>query len=208
MGEIFIRSSVGVVLSVGFLVVGTVCGSYLVPTVARRAITMVIRWVKGSFSKKKFNYDNVGEGLYLGRQPSSVDELDEIQKLGVSYIVSVLETWEFNVPVHNYRSRFEWLHIIAMDFCAPTDEDLVAAVAFINRARGEGKGVYVHCNSGVGRGATVVAAYLLTKTKNPDLDAVVSTLREMRPRVSKSLTRWPWSQQARTLWRFAGRVSE
>ncbi|KAG8458684.1 hypothetical protein KFE25_012882 [Diacronema lutheri] len=47
------------------------------------------------------------------------------------------------------------------DFFAPSQRDLVEAVAFIDRHARAGTGVYVHCNGGRGRSAVAVICYLI-----------------------------------------------
>ena len=70
-----------------------------------------------------------------------------------------------------------WLPTV--DDMAPTLEYLAQASAFIGQALAEGRGVYVHCASGVGRAATTAAAYLVSNGTTPD-DAW-ATLRRARP---------------------------
>jgi len=53
------------------------------------------------------------------------------------------------------------------DDAALTLERLHEASAFIGRALAEGRGVYVHCASGVGRAPTAAAAYLVSKGLTP-----------------------------------------
>lgn len=54
-----------------------------------------------------------------------------------------------------------YLHLSVVDDAAPTLEQLQAGVDFIAKEIAQGGGVYVHCGSGVGRAATMIAAYLI-----------------------------------------------
>ena len=55
-----------------------------------------------------------------------------------------------------------YLYLPTVDDDAPTMEQLHAGVAFIAEEIAQGGGVYVHCGSGVGRAAAMVAAYLVS----------------------------------------------
>jgi len=48
------------------------------------------------------------------------------------------------------------------DDAPPTLEQLERACSFVGEVLAEGRGVYVHCMSGVGRAATTAAAYLIS----------------------------------------------
>ncbi|MBD3328798.1 protein phosphatase [Candidatus Peregrinibacteria bacterium] len=54
------------------------------------------------------------------------------------------------------------LHLPTRDYHAPTDEDLITGVEFIEKEVKNGGKVYVHCRAGVGRGPTMVIAYLIS----------------------------------------------
>uniref|UniRef100_A0A7S4DWZ7 Tyrosine specific protein phosphatases domain-containing protein n=2 Tax=Lotharella globosa TaxID=91324 RepID=A0A7S4DWZ7_9EUKA len=148
----------------------------------------------------------MAENLYLGRQPATMENIKELKSLGIKAVVSCLEPWEFLVPLEKYRAQgWTCLPINVLDFCAPEDEDIETAVKFIDRHIKEGK-VYVHCNAGKGRSAVVVAAYIMTETNSSDIMGIISSMRESRTQVAASITRWPFSDQARALWRYAKNI--
>eukprot|EP00470_Lotharella_oceanica_P013953 CAMPEP_0170182630 /NCGR_PEP_ID=MMETSP0040_2-20121228/28416_1 /TAXON_ID=641309 /ORGANISM="Lotharella oceanica, Strain CCMP622" /LENGTH=163 /DNA_ID=CAMNT_0010428115 /DNA_START=57 /DNA_END=545 /DNA_ORIENTATION=- len=153
-----------------------------------------------------FNYSKMGENLYLGRQPATLANIEELKSLGITAVVSCLEPWEFLVPLEKYRAQgWTCLPIRVLDFCAPDDEDIETAVKFIDSHITEGK-VYVHCNAGKGRSAVVVAAYMMTKSNSSDILGIAASMRECRKEVATSITRWPFSDQARALWRHARNI--
>ena len=78
--------------------------------------------------------------------------------------------------------RHLWLP--TTDDAPPTYEQLREASAFVRDALAEGRGVYVHCLSGVGRAATAVAAYLVSTGLTPD--QAWAAIREVRPFVRPS----------------------
>jgi protein tyrosine phosphatase (PTP) superfamily phosphohydrolase (DUF442 family) len=55
-----------------------------------------------------------------------------------------------------------YLHLPTIDDHAPTLDQLRAGVEFIAEEVANGGGVYIHCASGVGRAATLAAAYLIS----------------------------------------------
>jgi protein tyrosine phosphatase (PTP) superfamily phosphohydrolase (DUF442 family) len=55
-----------------------------------------------------------------------------------------------------------YLHLPVVDDGAPTLEQLQEGVDFMAEEIGRGGSVYVHCKSGVGRAATMAAAYLVS----------------------------------------------
>ncbi len=55
-----------------------------------------------------------------------------------------------------------YLHLPTVDDAAPTLEHLRAGAEFVAAEAAQGGSVYVHCGSGVGRAATMAAAYLVS----------------------------------------------
>ena len=78
--------------------------------------------------------------------------------------------------------RHLWLP--TTDDAPPTLEQLRSASDFIGEALAEGRGVYVHCMSGVGRAATAGAAYLISTGLSAD--EAWATIRRARPFVRPS----------------------
>jgi protein tyrosine phosphatase (PTP) superfamily phosphohydrolase (DUF442 family) len=88
-----------------------------------------------------------------------------------------------------------YLYLPTVDDQAPTLEQLREGVAFIEREIAEGGGVYIHCGAGVGRAATMAAAYLVHSGLTPD--EAWARVRQVRPFVR------PTPVQAAQLERFA-----
>ena len=72
-----------------------------------------------------------------------------------------------------------YLHLRVIDDQAPTLEQLREGCAFIAEELAEGGTVYVHCGSGIGRAATMAAAYLIS-TGQTDQEAW-ALIRASRP---------------------------
>jgi len=88
-----------------------------------------------------------------------------------------------------------YLYLPTVDDEAPSLEQLHKGVAFIAAEVAEGGGVYVHCGAGVGRAATMVAAYLVSTGLTPD--EAWARIRAVRPFIR------PTAAQVKQLGRFA-----
>lgn len=88
----------------------------------------------------------------------------------------VMAGWGITAVV-NMRAEFDdqavgiapprYLHLPVEDDAAPTIEQLFAGVQFIADAIAGGGKVYIHCGAGVGRAATMAAAYLVSTGLTP-----------------------------------------
>ncbi len=99
----------------------------------------------------------VAPGLYLGGQHGRRG-LAAMRARGITHTISLRA--EFDDAEHGL-TRERYLHLPTNDGAAPSLDHLQAGVAFIAQALTIGEGVYVHCWVGVGRAATLVAAYLI-----------------------------------------------
>lgn len=73
------------------------------------------------------------------------------------------------------RHELVSLHLPVDDLTAPSPEQFDQALSFIDRQRGLGRRVVVHCKMGQGRTGTVLAAYLVRGGATPE-----AALRELR----------------------------
>ena len=132
----------------------------------------ILRRVKG-FSPP--NISEVIPGLYVGGQQTKRG-LHQMRALGITAIVNMRE--ESDDAVRGVAMNYYlWLPIT--DDAAPSLDDLERGSRFIEAQLSAGRGVYVHCASGVGRAPTLAAAYLVHKGKTPG-DAW-STVADGRP---------------------------
>ncbi len=72
-----------------------------------------------------------------------------------------------------------YLHLPTTDDEPPTLEQLLKGIAFIAEEITRGGAVYVHCGAGVGRAATMAAAYLVSTGLTPD--EAWARIRAVRP---------------------------
>jgi len=89
----------------------------------------------------------------------------------------IIRSWGVSGVV-NLRSEFDdrslgvdipqYLHLATIDEDAPSTEALQNGVAFIAAIIDQGGKVYIHCGAGVGRGPTMMAAYLISTGSTPE----------------------------------------
>jgi predicted protein tyrosine phosphatase len=72
-----------------------------------------------------------------------------------------------------------YLHLPVPDDHAPTLEQLQVGIQFIAEEIAQGGSVYIHCGSGIGRAATMVAAYLISTGLTAD--QAWAAIRAVRP---------------------------
>jgi predicted protein tyrosine phosphatase len=117
----------------------------------------------------------VAPGLYVGGQHYPRG-LDRLARLGITASLSLRREAD-DQALGVALEKHLWLP--TSDDAPPTLEQLAKASAFIGEALAEGRGVYVHCMSGVGRAATTAAAYLVSTGSTPD--QAWATIRRVRP---------------------------
>lgn len=130
-------------------------------------------WLTGRISLR---YSRITPNLYIGPQYGQLG-MKTLREAGVSASISLRAEYddkEYGLAFPDYH------HLPIVDNTAPTIEQLDQGVAFIKRVIGDGKSVYVHCGSGVGRAPTMVAAYLIAQEKLSVVDAI-KKITETRP---------------------------
>jgi len=96
--------------------------------------------------------------LFLGGQYSQRG-IKILQKRGITGIVSMRTHPKSHLPDLNAP---HFLHLPTPDLAAPTLSQLRKGIEFITQEIRNGGKVYVHCHAGVGRGPSMVAAYLMS----------------------------------------------
>jgi protein tyrosine phosphatase (PTP) superfamily phosphohydrolase (DUF442 family) len=89
-----------------------------------------------------------------------------------------------------------YLHLPVVDDNTPTLEQLQEGAAFIAKEIEQGGSVYVHCGSGIGRAATMAAAYLISTGLTAD--EAWEKIRAIRPFIR------PTAVQLAQIERFSG----
>ncbi|KAF7325997.1 hypothetical protein MKEN_00450600 [Mycena kentingensis (nom. inval.)] len=120
--------------------------------------------------------DEIIPGLWVGDLPSATDTAT----LKANKIFSILSTMRGRVTIHETFIR----HQIQLDDTEETDVliHFIPAITFIQAELDKGRGVLVHCQAGMSRSVTIVAAYLMY-TQNIDTEAALNLIREARPNI-------------------------
>ena len=115
------------------------------------------------------NYRRIDKGLYLGGWADK-------PPYGVTAVLNVSEVKDIYRTEHYlWKPIDDGKNAATLDFLAET-------VAFIDTHRKAGREVFVHCNEGVSRGPTVMAAYLMYSRKWTRKQAL-DFIREQRPNI-------------------------
>ncbi|MGC9521138.1 MAG: protein-tyrosine phosphatase family protein, partial [Anaerolineae bacterium] len=125
-------------------------------------------WLQDKLVRRTRGYSipelsRVAPNLYVGGQHTA-GGLEEMRDLGITAVINMREEADDRarkVALDHYL----WLP--TTDDAAPAQEDLARGVAFIEEQVSAGRGVYIHCASGVGRAPTMAAAYLVHRGATP-----------------------------------------
>jgi protein-tyrosine phosphatase len=140
--------------------------------------TLVWLWAVGFpyvTGRVPLRWSKITPQVYLGPQYGSAG-LAGLRRAGINASVSLRHEYDdaqYGLTLADYS------YLPTVDNTAPTMEHLDEGVAFIKRMVEDGKIVYVHCGSGVGRSPTVVAAYLIGQGKT--MEEAVEQIRQVRP---------------------------
>lgn len=119
----------------------------------------------------------IRSNLHVGGQPRP-QGWQILKARGVTAIVNMRDELEADDNVSGIiPSRY--LRLPTIDDEAPMLEHLRAGVAFITEEIERGGSVYIHCRSGVGRSATMAAAYLVSNGLKPE--EAWASIQQVRP---------------------------
>jgi atypical dual specificity phosphatase len=139
-------------------------------------------------------WDVVDEGLIVGALPLRSD-VAKLSANGVRAVVNMCQ--EYAGPTSAYAQwGIEQLHLPTLDFTPPTFQSVMTAVDYIERKRGEGAAIYVHCKAGRGRSATIAMCWIM-KTRKLSPQEAFRHLKDRRPRVDRDL---PNREVVRRFW--------
>lgn len=120
--------------------------------------------------------DEIIPGLWIGDLPSALD----VKNLKANKIFSILSAMRGKITIHETFIR----HQILLDDTAEADilAHFLPSITFIQTELDKGRGVLVHCQAGMSRSATIIAAYLM-HSQNLDPEAALALIRKSRPNI-------------------------
>jgi protein-tyrosine phosphatase len=113
-------------------------------------------------------FSQINDQLTLGASPLK-HQVETLKEQGHTAVLSMIESFEtephlFGIPAKPADWRAAGVHFLNLpnpDLTPVRDEDVDKGVEYLNQQISQGRKVYVHCQAGVGRSATIVICYLI-----------------------------------------------
>ncbi|MBP1912398.1 protein-tyrosine phosphatase family protein [Thermococcus stetteri] len=121
----------------------------------------------------------IDDKVAFSRMPTE-KELDEVVR-DFNAVVVLVEEHELPYPLEEWEKRgVEVLHSPIPDFTAPSIEQLLQILRWIEERVKGGKRVLIHCMGGLGRSGTVAVAWLMY-SRGLSLREALMEVRKKRP---------------------------
>lgn len=117
----------------------------------------IYRWLTGAPVKR---YSLIDDHIWIGGQPRRTG-FSKLVKYGITGVINMRS--EYNYTLHQDLLNIHLLLLPTDDNEAPTIEHLHQGVIFISEQVEQGGKVYIHCWEGLGRSATMAAAYFISQ---------------------------------------------
>lgn len=143
---------------------------------AQWAVAMAVSWITGAILLR---FSRVTPNLYVGPQYGQAGKR-ALERNGVTAGVNLRA--EFDDAAHGLALE-QYCYLPVEDETAPTLDQMIEGVAFIQQRIDAGDKVYVHCGSGVGRSPMLAVAYFLA-AGGLSLDEAIEHIRNTRPFIS------------------------
>lgn len=120
--------------------------------------------------------DEIIPGLWVGDLPSALN----VELLKKNHIFSILSAMRGRITIHETFVR----HQILLDDTEEADIMIhfLPSITFIQAELDKGRSVLVHCQAGMSRSVTIVAAYLMY-TRHLTPEAALELIRKSRPNI-------------------------
>jgi len=120
--------------------------------------------------------------VFIGNQRDAASK-EKLTELGITHILNVTS----HLPLHFENDGITYKRLPATDSGSQNLKQYFAdAISFIDEARDNNGKVLVHCQAGVSRSPTIVAAYLMARSRK-SLQEAFSFMREKRPIVAPNI---------------------
>jgi atypical dual specificity phosphatase len=138
--------------------------------------------------------------LAVGSFPDLTDSVNYLKDKGITAILCLTEEAERTVPA-TLRQSFVWQRIPIPDGYTggiPSEAHFAEALQVLEQWQQQGEVSYVHCYAGIGRSASVCAAYLVQR-QGIKLEEAVRQVKKQHPWANPDL------HQLRVMQNFFGR---
>ena len=126
-------------------------------------------------------WDIIDEQVLLGGA-LMFDDLERLRQLGVGAVVNLCAERPDN-PYHLRRTQMDYLWLPVADTRAPTVDQILQGLAWLEQRVQTGRKVYIHCAAGMGRSVTLLACwYLYTGSMN--VPQVLAFVKRRRPQTA------------------------
>lgn len=124
-----------------------------------------------------FPSEIIDDSIFIGTQVDSANK-QQLQKLGVTHVLNASSE-----SPNSYEDDFEYLKL-ALDDSAEVDitETFSRAFEFIDRCMEEKGRLFIHCQLGVSRSATILIAYIM-RSYNTTLHNAIAMVRSRRQQI-------------------------
>lgn len=156
-------------------------GYILITRLRTQGVRTTLLWLWDKIGRQLYGFSppNIAEvqpGLFVGGQHFKRG-LKQMRALGITAVVNLRREAD---DAQRGVALDAYLHVPVTDDAPPSPEDFRRGAAFITQQRQQGRSVYIHCASGVGRAPTMAAAYLMLE-QGLSLDEALATIRRVRP---------------------------
>lgn len=126
--------------------------------------------------RASWRHTRITPQIILGGQPAR-RHLNKLVVAGVTGVVNMRDEFDYADEIGETNLRY--IYLPTVDMTAPRLEDLKKGVEFIKKEVKDDGSVYIHCWQGVGRGATMAAAYFVSEGLSPN--EAWEKIRKIRP---------------------------
>ncbi len=127
--------------------------------------------------KAQPGWREISPGVVFGRKPTA-REAAELLAAGPLAVLDL--TAESNAPTPFREKSFYW-NLPLLDLVPPPPDHIELAVQFIYLQHTVGRRVYIQCQLGLQRSATIAAHWRVANHQDPDLPAAVAAIRKIHP---------------------------